>query len=153
MIFLANSKYGLIALSAVAFAVMAVIVHSAGILVTSDFFKDPAYAGMWNPFLKTATGLFSSLFFMELFAFNLVVGIAFAVVFFELRDILDLKTGFRKGLHFGVILFLVNVVPSAFGFLAFFNVPVVLAFWWGIQYMVVSLLGGLIFSSLLSREA
>lgn len=148
-----QSKYGLIALSAIAFAVMAVIVHSAGIFVTNDFFRDVQYANMWNPFLVSSAGLFSSLFFMELFAFNLIIGIAFAIVFFELRDILDLKTGFRKGLHFGVILFLVHVVPSAFGFLTFFNVPVVLAFWWGLQYLIISLLGGLIFSGLLTREA
>jgi hypothetical protein len=132
-------------IAALAFVVIAEIVHTAGALVFMGYYADPANFHLWSGIMMPSGGAPGAEFFAASIAVNAVVGAITAWAYMTLHKSIPGK-GMSKGINYGLLVFLLAAVPGALSSLVLLSVPAGLVVAWMGENLLVYLLGGLVFS-------
>jgi hypothetical protein len=130
-----------IALSAFVFVIVSQAVHIAGSLLEMGYYTDPSYLHLWSPFMMPSAGPPGPEFFSLSILFSLATGLVFAWAYSVLRGSVP-GAGARKGLNFGLMVFLLAGVPFTLTAYLLLAVPAPLLFAWAIESIVVYSLSG-----------
>jgi len=133
---------------AVLFAIIAQIVHTIGATATMDYYTDPLYFPLWSEVMMPAFGPPGMEFYAVSIASNFVIGLILAAVFVVLKNSIP-GSGSRKGINYGILLFLVSAVPSAMSSYLILSVPAALLAAWAIENLLIFLVGGAVFARIL----
>ncbi len=137
-----------IALSAIVFVIVAQVVHTVGAILMMGYYTNPAYFQLWSKFMMSAAGPPGPEFFAISILFALAMGMISAWSYSLLKGSVP-GTGTRKGLNFGLLLYLLAGVPYTLTNYLLLAVPPLLLFSWSIETLVIYAACGAAFSRLI----
>lgn len=127
-----------ILLAAVAYAVIAQIIHWIGAFLSMDFYIDPAYMGVWSQLMMPPM----TYFFYYSVGFAFITGALLAAVYSMVYCCLPARTNVKRGLVYGLIVFMVAGIPGSLAMYLLINLPAMLILLWTVENLVIYLLGG-----------
>lgn len=133
-------------LSAVVFAAISQVVHTIGAAAMMDYYTNPDYFPLWSTLMMPAEGPPGSEFFMASIVISFVIGLVFAAVYQMIKGSIP-GTGVKKGLNYGLLLFLLVGVPYTLTSYLILAIPTTLLMAWAVESFVIYLLSGLAFSN------
>lgn len=138
-----------IIIAAIVFAIIAQVLHTVESMLTMDFYMDPEYFGVWSKLLMPTAGPPPAEFFYASVISSLIIALIYAVVYDVVKGSLPGKTFIKKGLQYGIILFMIVQIPGLLGMYLLVNLPTLLLVYWGISSLVISLIGGIVFAKII----
>ncbi|VVB58228.1 Uncharacterised protein [Candidatus Anstonella stagnisolia] len=133
-----------ILVSAILFAIVAQVVNTLGAYATMGYYTDPAYFAVWSKLMMPATGAPPVEFFFLALLLAFASGIVYAGAYSILMKAIPGKTEMGKGISYGILLFVVAIVPGYLSMLLLLNLPSGLVASWGAESLVTSLIGGVL---------
>jgi hypothetical protein len=131
------------------FALVAQIVHSIGALLTMAYYTAPQYLSVWSKIMMPTAGPPPSSFMFYSLILGVISAILIALVFAVVRPSVPGNTIAKKGLNYGLILFILGGIPSYFAMFLLINLPAGLILYWAFETLVVDLIGGMILAWIL----
>ncbi|MBI4995028.1 hypothetical protein HZC21_05325 [Candidatus Peregrinibacteria bacterium] len=140
---MSHFKFWRFVLAAIAFAVIAQIIHSVAPMLTMQSYTDPAYASVWSKFMMPFAGPPPATFYYMSVAFNLIGALLFTLVYLVVKNSVPGKTLASKGLMYGFLIFLVAGIPGFLSMFMVLNLPLALIVSWTLEGLLIDLLGGM----------
>lgn len=132
----------------VLFAIIGVIVHSLGAFPTMGFYMDPTYFPVWSKLMMPTAGPPPMTFHYYSIGFGVITGILLALVYAIVRRGVP-GVGTKRGVMYGLLIFLVAGVPGSLSLFLLVNLPSTLIVYWALEDLVAYLLGGAVFGRLI----
>ncbi len=129
-------------MASIAFLVISQILNQVFVFLTMKYYVDPTYFGVWSKVMMPGAGPPPMSFYIWGIVLSFIIAAIF-VYFYEKFEMCIPGKGYRKGINYGAMLFLLVTVPSIFGMFLLINLPAALIFWWAIGDLVTYLLGGM----------
>jgi hypothetical protein len=138
-----DTKWKRILISAIIFMIVAQAIHGTGVILEIDYYLDENYYPVWSSVMMPSIGAPPLDFFYYSILFNVLGGIFFVLVYSMVKG--SLEGGYeRKGIIYGIMIFLVAGVPSTLSLLLLINLPAMLISLWAIENLVIYIFGGII---------
>lgn len=137
-----------IALSAILFVIVSQVVNTAGAIATMGYYTNPAYFPLWSKAMMPGAGPPGPEFFALGILFSLATGLIFASSYSLLKASVP-GEGLRKGLNFGLLLFLIAGVPFTLTTYLLLAVPPALLFSWAVEALLTYAVCGASFARLM----
>lgn len=132
----------------IVFSIVSQLIHSIGAIPTMGFYLDPTYFSVWSKVMMPTAGPPPISFFYYSIVFGIITGILLASVYAIIREGVPGKK-IKKGLVYGILVFLVAGVPSSLSLYLLINLPSTLIAYWTLENLVIYLIGGTIFGKLI----
>ncbi len=148
-VFVARCSFKRAVAVALLLTVVGYVVHTAEALLTMEYYLDPAYFSVWSTIMMPEAGPPPA----EFTYLSLLFGFAAALIYvwaYKLVEpgLIEADGWLRKGAYFGVLLFLVGVLPGSLSLYLLINLPAILIAWWALSGFVIALLDGIIIARL-----
>ncbi|MFH1473281.1 MAG: hypothetical protein ABIE55_00125 [Candidatus Aenigmatarchaeota archaeon] len=137
-----------IIIAAIVFAIIAQVIHTVESMLTMDFYMDEAYLGVWSKLMMPVAGPPPAEFFYVSIVSGVIIALIYAAVYDLVNNSLSGKTTIKKGLQYGIILFLMVQIPGLLAMYLLVNLPAMLLVYWGISSLVISLIGGIVIAKI-----
>jgi len=145
---LTNIRWGKVILAGLIYFIIALIARQVDIIFTVNYFKMPAYFGVWSKLLMPGTGPPPLKFYIVSILFSLLAGLTIAFVFEIIKE--KLAVGYwKKVFEFTCLTILLNIVSFSLPVYLLFNVPIGLLLSWLVTNIVVIFLSTLAFAKIL----
>lgn len=132
-----------IVLGAIAFVIIAQVLHNVLAMLTMDFYRDPAYFSVWSKMMMPGPGGPPAEFMYYSLAFSFVTGLIYSGIYDRVKGFMK-GIVWKKGMKFGFVIFLMVGLPFFFTTYLLINLPVALLFYWLIiDGLITYLLGGI----------
>lgn len=141
---MAKLSYWRIFLAGTLFAVLAQIIHTIGAYLTMGYYTMEQYFPVWSKLMMPAAGPPPTSFMLYSLLFGLISGILIAMVYAVVKNSVPGNKLVKKGLNYGVLVFLVAGIPGYLSLLLLINLPSALVLFWAFETLVINLLGGII---------
>jgi len=128
----------------VLFAVLAQIVHTIGAYLSMSYYTMPQYFPVWSKIMMPTAGPPPTSFMLYSLLFGLISGILIALVYGVVKNSVPGNTAAKKGLNYGLLLFLVAGIPGYLSMLLLINLPAMLLLFWAFEMLIVDLIGCMI---------
>jgi len=139
-------------MAAVAMTVIAQVIHTLESILTLGYYMDSAYFGLWSKIMMPTAGSPPAAFYYYSVAFALVSWAIFGFVYEKLGGAIREKQEIKKGLKFGMLVFLVAGIPTVLTMYLLINLPSGLLATWTLVQLVLYLIGGLVAAKLIKPE-
>ncbi len=137
-------------LAAVAFAVIAQIIHTLGAFLTMSYYTNPAYFPLWSKLMMPSPSPPGADFYLIALLFGLAVGFMYALGFSVLQKSIPGK-GAARGVTYGLVLFALAVVPNTLSSVLTLAIPFWLLIEWAIESLVIFVATGAVYGKLLAE--
>lgn len=138
--------------ASIAFLIVAQVLHNIGSAISSSYFTHPQYYHLWNPLMiSNSNAGFGIYFFVTNIAFGFISALLFVIVYTVVGR--GLNGGPEKGIHFGMLVFLVATVPGSLSLFLLLNLPGEIIVLWAFQNLVLYVVGGLLIGIILEKKA
>ncbi len=134
--------------SGVIFAIIGQLVHIIGSIFTMGFYTDPTYFPVWSKVMMPTQGPPPISFFYYSIVFGLIAGILLATVYAIVRTGIP-GIGAKKGFVYGLLAFLIAVIPGSLSLYLLINLPPSLITYWALENLVIYLIACTIFGKLI----
>jgi uncharacterized membrane protein (UPF0182 family) len=133
-----------IVLGAIAYLVVAQVLHFASSFLTMNYYTDSNYFGVWSKIMMPAAGAPPAEFYYYSIAFSFIVGLIYSKIYVKVSGFMKAKTVMMKGVKFGLALFFIAGLPFFFTMYLLINLPLgLLLYWLLIDGLLTYLLGGI----------
>lgn len=137
-----------IALAAVAFVVIAQVIHTIGAIWMMDYYTNPAYFPLWSKLMMPGKGPPGAGFYLASAFSNFIIGLIFAAAY----SLVTLPgNGVTRGVNYGAFLFLVVGVPFMLSVKLLIAVPGALLAEWLAESLVIYMAAGAAFSRIIGE--
>jgi hypothetical protein len=128
---------------AVAFLIIAQVIHLLSSLLTFGYYMDPSYFSVWSKVMMPGPGGPPMEFYFLSIAFSLITGMIYSGVYVKVEEFF--KDPWKiKGMKYGIALFLLSGVPLFLTTYLIVNVPMgLLLSWLMIDGLATYILGAL----------
>lgn len=126
------------------FAFLSQIIHTLGSWLTMSYYTNDDYFAVWSKLMMPTAGPPPASFYLYSILFGIVGGILVAMVYGVVKNSIPGKTVAKKGLNYGLLVFLVGGVSGFLMLLLLINLPAALLLWWAFESLIVYLIGGMI---------
>ncbi|RLI97222.1 MAG: hypothetical protein DRO99_03280 [Candidatus Aenigmatarchaeota archaeon] len=132
------------------FFVISQVVYNSGVLFSMNYYTEDKYITIWSDIILSLSGSSPEMgFFYISIIFGMVASILFVSVYMFLGR--GLKKGpMERGLEYGMLVFMVGILPSSFFLYLLFNITEIIALW-TFQNLIVYMAGGLAVGGILSE--
>jgi hypothetical protein len=135
---------GRIIIAGIIFAVIAQIIHTIGAYASIKYYTMPEYFPVWSKLMMPTAGPPPTSFMLYSLLFSFIGGFLIALVYSVIKEGIPANTVNKKGLVYGLLLFLAAGIPSALGMYLLINLPIALIIGWTIESLIVYLIGGIV---------
>jgi hypothetical protein len=136
-------NYPRIILGAIAFLVVAQVLHVISTMLTMSYYTDANYFAVWSKIMMPAEGAPPMSFYYYSLAFGFITGMIFSTIYSKRRETFKGDI-LHKGLTYGFGLFLVAGIPYFLTTYLLINLPLgLLAYWLIIDGLLTYLVGGI----------
>ena len=139
---------GKLMLAAVLFLVIAQIIHSLCAFCGMCYYIDPTYCQVWSKIMMPIPGPPPASFMLYSILFNFITGLLFSLVYVIIKSGIPGTSNIKKGLMYGLFVFLVAGIPGSLGLILLINLPLCLISLWLVEGLIIDLLGGIIVASI-----
>ena len=142
---MAKLKIGVwkVLLAGFVFMIISQIVHTIGSFLTMDYYTNPEYFSVWSKVMMPTAGPPPASFYYYSIMFVFINGVLLSLVYAYIKEGIPFKAWYKKGLMYGIILFLVEGISGTLGLYLLVNLPLMLLVHWAIQSLIIELLGGI----------
>jgi hypothetical protein len=126
------------------FAVLAQIVHTIGAYATMGYYMMPEYFSVWSKIMMPNAGPPPLSFTVYALIFGAIGGILTAFVYGVVKNSVPGNRVSKKGLNYGLLIFMVAGIPSFLSMLLLINLPQTLILYWAVEWLIIDLLGGML---------
>jgi len=123
-------------LAGILYAVIAQVVYTVCAFVGMSYYLDENYFCVWSKLMMPGSGPPPFSFTVYSIVFSLVSGMLFAVVYLAVRDGLP-GGGLKRGLNYGLLIFLVAGIPTSLMLVLLINLPLALIILWGVESLII----------------
>jgi len=127
--------------AAIVFMIISQIIHTIEAQLTMDYYTDPTYFPVWSKIMMGEVGLAPEFMYYSL-AFAFITGLLFSGVYTVFEKGVPGKTIAKKGVNYGLLIWLVGGIPSSLVMFLLVNVPVDLIAYWTVSALIINLLAG-----------
>ena len=117
-------------------------------MLTMDYYMDPAYFGVWSNLMMPTAGPPPTQFYLVSMLFGLITSLIIVWAYHAISSILSTQGWMRKGVFFGIFLFLLIQAPGMLSMMLMINLPAALLFAWLVTGFVISMIDGLVLAKL-----
>lgn len=146
---MANLKFFRVFLAGLLFAVLAQVIHTIGAYLTMSYYMMPEYFSIWSKIMMPTAGPPPTSFMVYSLLFSLISGILIALVYGIVKNSVPGKTTAKKGLNYGLLLFLVAGIPGYLSMLLLINLPALLLLYWVFETLILDLIGCIIIARIM----
>jgi hypothetical protein len=132
-----------IVLAAIAFMIIAEIVNTLEAYATMSYYLDSAYFAVWSKIMMPTAGPPPMEFYYYSFAFSFISGLLFVGIYTIFWKSVPGKTIAKKGLMYGLLIWLVGAIPGYLAMILLINLPIDLLAYWALSGLIVNLLAGI----------
>lgn len=146
---MAKKRKGLrIILAAVIFTAIAQVIRSLCAMLGMKYYMDPKYFDVWSKLMMPTAGPPPASFLLYSILFGLITALLIVIVYNIIKKGIPGKTLVKKGLWYGLILFLAAGIPGSLALKLLINLPCGLITLWAAESLVIYLLGGMVIAKL-----
>lgn len=146
---MAKKRKGLrIIMAAVLYAIIAQIIYSLCAVIGMKYYTDPKYFSVWSKLMMPEPGPPPASFMGYSILFGLITAVLIVIVYNIIKKGIPGKTAVKKGLMYGLILFLAAGIPASLAMKLLINLPCGLVSLWTVESLVIYLLGGMVIAKL-----
>lgn len=131
-----------IILAAIAFLIISQVINTIEAYATMSYYKDPAYATVWSKIMMPTAGSPPMEFFYISWTFSFITGLLFAGVFNVITKGIPGNTVAKKGLIYGLLIWLIGGLSGYLAMVLLVNLPIDLIAYWTVSGLIVNLLAG-----------
>lgn len=139
-----KSTFWRVLFSAVILTLIAQIVHTIGAMLGMNFYTDPNYASVWSKIMMPKAGPPPAEFMYYSLAFSAIGMLIFTIIYRVIKNGVPGTSVLKKGLMYGVLVFLVATVPGMLSLILLINLPLALVGFWTVESLIIQLLGGIV---------
>jgi len=133
---------------AVLLMIIGTVVWMAESGLSMSYYQDPAYAAVWSKIMMPVAGPPPMQFFAVSMLFGLISALIMVWAYHVVAPVLGSQNWVRKGVFFGIFLFLLVQAPGMLTMMLMINLPAALLFSWLVTGFVVSMVDGLVLAKL-----
>ncbi len=134
---------GSVVFSALIFMLIAQTIHIIGSVIFQQYYVSSDYYYLWSKIMMPHPGPPPSLFYILSFTFNFIIGILLSIGYRIIKAGIPGTELLNKGLLYGLIIFIVGVIPGHLALILFINLPIALIVDWAAENLIIDLLGGI----------
>ena len=146
------SDWKKILMVAVGMTAIAQVTHTMESILTLGYYMDPVYFGVWSKIMMPAEGPPPATFYYYSVTFTLVSWAIFGFVYEHLGGAIREKQEIKRGLEFGMLVFLVAGIPTVLTMYLLINLPSGLLATWTFVQLVLYLIGGVVAAKLIKPQ-
>jgi len=143
-----NIRWNKVLLSGFIYLVIAAIVRQIEAIITMNYYKMPAYFGLWSKVMMPKAGHPPLKFFLISFLFSLLTGITLAVLYEIIKEKLEKKYWMRI-LNFTLLTAWLSLIFFTLPVYLIFNAPIALILCWFVSATVIFFLATIVFTKIL----
>lgn len=128
------------------------IIHMIGATIGMGYYMNPDYFEVWSKIMMPEPGPPPASFMIYSIIFNLIASFIFVLVYLIIYDSLPGTGLTKKGLSYGLIIFMISGISGMLGMILLINLPAGLIGMWTVETLVINLLCG-IFVALIAKPA
>lgn len=117
-------------------------------ILSMNYYLDPAYFAVWSKIMMPVAGPPPMQFFLVSMLFGLITALIMVWAYHLVAPILGSQGWMRKGVFFGIFLFLLTIAPGMLTMMLMINLPAALVFSWLVTGFVISMIDGLVLAKL-----
>ncbi len=141
---------GPVVLAALGYAFAAQIVHTVSALLTVQFYMNPAYYMVWSRIMMPGYGPPGTDFLLVSLLFSFITGLLLSGAYLFVRDSFKgCKSPWKRGMAYGLLLFVVAGIPMSLTIFLLINIPLLLIAVWAAEGLLSYLAGGAIIGRVL----
>lgn len=131
-------------LAAIAFTVIAFVIHTVCSMLTMSYYTDPNYFPVWSKLMMPTAGPPPASFTYYSITFDFIIGLIFSYIYLFFKGCIPGKTLVNKGVFYGLVLFLVAGVPFFLTNYLLINLPIgLLVSWLFVDGLLTYVIGGI----------
>lgn len=135
--------FGKIIIAAIVCAVIGQIIHAIGAMITMSFYLDEKYFPVWSKIMMPGASAPPISFTLISLAFALINGLIFSSIYAILKNSIPGNTLAKKGLVYGLFVFLLSGITMSLTLILLINLPIVLLIYWACESLIIYLIIGL----------
>ncbi len=148
-IIIRNCNVGKAVLVAILLTIVGFVIRAIETMLTMDYYMDPAYFTVWSRVMMPAAGPPPPEFTYLSLAFGFIIALVYIWAYKTVELALSSVDGWlRKGLLFGVLVFLIGVVPASLSLYLLINLPPGLLAWWTVSGLLIAFIDGIVIAKL-----
>jgi len=130
-----------IIVAAIVFMIISQVIHTIEAQITMNYYTDPTYFSVWSKIMMGKMGLTPEFMYYSL-TFAFIGGLLFTGVYTTIQKGVPEKTIAKKGLIYGLLIWLVGIIPGSLSMVLLINLPVDLIAYWTVTGLIINLLAG-----------
>ena len=141
-------KWKRIIIATIVFAIVSQVVHTVESMLTMDYYMDEAYFQVWSKLMMPTAGPPPTEFYIASITSAVIIALIYAAAYDIIKGSLPGKTTMKKGLQYGIMLFVLVQIPGLLGMYLLINLPVLLLVYWAIGSLAILLIGGIVIAKI-----
>lgn len=131
-------------LAAIAYTVIAYVIHTVSSMLTMNYYTDPKYFPVWSKLMMPTAGPPPASFMYYSITFSFIIGLIFSYLYLFFKECIPGKTMINRGVFYGLVLFLVAGIPFFLTNYLLVNLPLgLLIYWLIIDGLITYIIGGI----------
>jgi hypothetical protein len=132
-----------IILAAIVFMIIAQVINYIEAMFTMNYYIDQTYATVWSKIMMPTAGPSPMEFYYYSLTFSFITGLFFTVVYTIVEKGVPGNTFVKKGLIYGLLIWLVGGLSGSLAMVLLINLPIDLIAYWTLSGLIVDLLAGI----------
>ena len=137
-----------IILAAIVFMIVSQVIHTVESMLTMNYYTDPTYATVWSKIMMPTAGPPPIEFYYYSLTFSFITGLFFTVVYTVIGKSVLGNTVFKKGLIYGLLIWLVGGLSGSLAMVLLINLPIDLIAYWTVSGLIVDLVAGIVIAKI-----
>jgi hypothetical protein len=113
-----------------------------------DYYTNPDYSGVWSSLMMPEDGAPGINFYITSILFSLIGAMLYTIVYIIIRASIPGRSYFKKGLFYGLFLFLIAGIPGFLSLYLLINLPTILLYIWVLENFIVYIIGGVVIAEI-----
>lgn len=130
--------------ASVIYVIVAQVIHAIFAFASMKYYLMPEYFPVWSRIMMPGEGAPPASFYYYSLGFGLISAMLFVLVYWILKSALPGKTLAKKGLIYGLLIFLVAGIPGYLAMILLINLPLSLIAFWAVESFVIYIINGAI---------
>ena len=128
--------------AAVVYMIISIVFRTIESMMTMDYYMDEAYFPVWSKIMMPTAGPPPIEFTYTSIIFAFIGGLLFAGVYNVIAKGVPGKTVLRKGINYGLLIWIVAGIPFSLSMVLLINLPIDLIAFWTVTTLIIYLLAG-----------
>ena len=134
--------------SIIAVLVISLIIRNLGATIGMGYYMDAKYTDVWSKIMMPEPGPPPPSFMLYSVIFSLINAFFFVFVYLIISESIPGTGLVKKGLFYGLIVFIISGISSALGLLLLINLPGGLILLWTIEALIIYIIGGILVATI-----